>query len=62
MPDAERQGRYAVLAELTNALCVARCAAQLAGMETGEFVVRELLLAVVQQIDRAAEAVRRFPP
>jgi len=62
MPDAERQGRLAVLAEHTNALCVARCAAQLAGMETGEFVVRELLLAVVQQIDRAAEAVRRFPP
>jgi hypothetical protein len=62
MPDAERQGRFAVLAEFTNALCVARCAAQLAGMETGEFVVRELLLAVVQQIDRAAEAVRRFPP
>ena len=61
MPDPERQRRLAAVAELNNALCVARCSAQLAGMQTDEFVVRELLLTVVQQIDRAAEAMRHFP-
>jgi len=61
MPDPERQRRLAAEAELNNALCVARCSAQLAGSETGDFVVRELLLTVIQQIDRAAEALRRFP-
>ena len=51
----------ATVAEITDALHAARCAAELAGVETEEFVVRELLLAVVQQIDRATSAVRLLP-
>jgi len=61
MPDPERQRRLAALAELTDALSVARCSAQLAGMETDDFIVRELLLTVIQQLDRSAELIRRFP-
>jgi hypothetical protein len=60
MPDAATRGREAALAELANALCAARCSAQLAGLETDEFVVRELLLTVLQQIDRAAAVLRRL--
>ena len=60
MPDAGTARRRAAIVEVNNALCVARCSAQLAGMETQEFVVRELLLTVIQQIDRAADAVRRL--
>jgi hypothetical protein len=60
MPDAETAWRRAVLNDVMNALCVARCSAQLAGYETQEFVVRELLLTVIQQIDRAATAARRL--
>lgn len=60
MPGATTALRQAVIVEVNNALCVARCSAQLAGMETQEFVVRELLLTVLQQIDRAAAAVRRL--
>ena len=40
MPDPETAWRRAVLNEVVNALCVARCSAQLAGYETQEFVVR----------------------
>ena len=60
MPAPVRRHRDATLSEINNALCGARCAAELAGMETGDFVVRELLLTVLQQIDRAAAAVRRL--
>jgi len=49
-----------VLADVNNALCAARCSAQLAGLESGEFLTRELLLAVIDQIDRAAVMVRRL--
>ena len=59
-PEPARRHREATLAEINNALCGARCAAELAGMETGDFVVRELLLTIIQQIDRAAAAVRRL--
>lgn len=59
MPAAPEFRRQAALAEVNNALCAARCAAQVAGMETGEFAVRELLLTVIQQIDRAAAVIRR---
>lgn len=52
--------RRATFAEITDALAAARCSAELAGTATDEFVVRELLLAVVQQIDRANDMVRRF--
>lgn len=60
MPDVATRCREAAVAEVGNALGAARCAAQLAGLETGEFMVRELLLTVIQQIDRAAAAVRRL--
>jgi len=60
MPEPARRRREATLAEINNALCGARCSAELAGMETGDFVVRELVLTVIQQIDRAAAAVRRL--
>ena len=60
MPDPPTRRRLAALAEVNNALCAARCSAQLAGLETGEFVVRELLLAAIDQIDRAAVIVRRL--
>ena len=60
MPEPARCYRDATLSEINNALCAARCAAEVAGMETGDFVVRELLLTVLQQIDRAAAAVRRL--
>jgi len=60
MPDEAAARRQATIVEINNALCVARCSAQLAGMETREFVVRELMLTVLQQIDRAAAGVRRL--
>jgi len=60
MPGAATRRREAELAELARSLAAARCAARLAGLRTGEFVVRELLLTVIQQIDRAAEAARRL--
>lgn len=60
MPDPETAWRRAVLNDVMNALCVARCSAQLAGYETQECVVRELLRSAVHHIDRAAAAVRRL--
>jgi hypothetical protein len=61
MPDPETAWKRAVLNDAMNALCVARCSAQLAGYETQEFVVRELLVTVIQQVDRAAATLRRLP-
>ena len=60
MPNGPERLRQAVMAELNNALCVARCAAQLAGMESGDFGVKELLLTTLAQIDRAAVVARRL--
>ena len=60
MLEAAVRRREAEVAEVAGALAAARCAARLAGLGTGEFVVRELLLTVIQQIDRAAEAARRL--
>lgn len=60
MPDPARHRREATLAEVRDALDSARCSAQLAGSETNDFVVRALLLAAIQQIDRAAAALRRL--
>ena len=60
MQDAATRRREAELGEVARALAGARCAARLAGLGTGEFVVRELLLTIIQQIDRAAEAARRL--
>ncbi|HEY6209469.1 MAG TPA: hypothetical protein VIW28_10440 [Gemmatimonadales bacterium] len=60
MPDPDTLRRSAVVADVIDALCVARCSAQLAGLEADEFAVRELLLTTIQHIDRAAAAVRRL--
>jgi len=60
MPDPLTRRRLAALADVNNALCAARCSAQLAGLETGEFLVRELLLTVIDQIDRAAVMAQRL--
>ena len=63
MPGAATRRREAEVAEVARALAAARCAARLAGLGTGEFVVRELLLTVIQQIDRAATSpVLHHPP
>lgn len=63
MPGAATRRREAEVAELARALAAARCAARVAGLGTGEFVVRELLLTVIQQIDRAATSpVLHHPP
>ncbi|HYS61490.1 MAG TPA: hypothetical protein VEM27_12940 [Gemmatimonadales bacterium] len=63
MLDAAARRRDAEIVEVAHALAAARCAARLAGLGTGEFVVRELLLTVIQQIDRAATSpVLHHPP
>src|SRR5207244_9226113 len=59
MPNPQRLYDEATAADLRNALSAARCSAELAGMQTDEFVVRELVLTVIQQIDRATAAARR---
>ena len=57
MLDAATRRREAELAEVAHALAAARCAVRLAGLATGEFVVRELLLGVIEEINRAERAV-----
>ena len=57
MLDATARRREADLAEVAHALAAARCAARLAGLGTDEFVVRELLLRVIDEINRAETAV-----
>ena len=57
MLDAATRRREAEIAEVARALAAARCAARLAGLGTGEFVVRELLLSVIDEINRADRAV-----
>lgn len=60
MPGPETRLRQALVFDINNTLAAARCSARLAGTETDDFVVRELLLTVIQQIDRATSAVRRL--
>ena len=60
MPDAATRRRDADIAELAHALAAARCAARLAGLGTGEFVVRELLLRLIDEISRVERAVARL--
>ena len=60
MPNPQGLCDEATAAEIRDALGAARCSAHLAGMATEEFVVRELLLTVIQQVDRAAAAARRL--
>ena len=60
MPGPATRRRLATLAEVNNALCAARCSAQIAGLENSDFLTRELLLTVIDQIDRAAVMARRL--
>jgi hypothetical protein len=60
MPSPQRLHEQATLAEIYDALSAARCSAQLAGLETRDFVIRELLLTVIERIDRAAAGLRRL--
>jgi hypothetical protein len=60
MPEPARRQREAEVAEVAGALAAARCAARLAGLGTGEFVVRELLLGAIDEINRAERAVARL--
>jgi hypothetical protein len=60
MPDPATRRRVAALAEIAGALCSARCTARMAGLETRDFLVRELLLTVIDQIDQAAAIARRL--
>ena len=53
MLDAATRRREAEIAEVARALAAARCAARLAGLGTGAFVVRELLLSVIDELNRA---------
>ena len=65
MPDTAKRQREAEVAEVAGALAAARCAARLAGLGTRELVVRELLLSVIDEINRAERAVlqsSRFVP
>ena len=57
MLHAATRRREAEIAEVARALDAARCAARLAGLGTGEFVVRELLLSVIDEINRAERAL-----
>jgi len=60
MLDATARRREADVAEVAHALAAARCAARLAGLGTGECVVRELLLGVIDEINRAERAVSQL--
>ena len=60
MLDAIARRREAEIAEEAHALAAARYAARLAGLATSEFVVRELLLSVIHEINRAEAAVVRL--
>jgi hypothetical protein len=60
MLDAATRRRQAEIAEVAHALAAARCAARLAGLGPGEFVVRELLLGAIEEINRAERAVSRL--
>jgi hypothetical protein len=66
MPDPVTRRREAALQELRAALAATRCAARLAAVATREIVVRELLLNVIEQADRAertvGQAVTLLPP
>jgi hypothetical protein len=60
MPDPTTRRRAAALADIVDALSTARCATRLAGLQTTDFVARELLLAVIEHLDRAVAAARRL--
>jgi len=60
MPDPVTRDREAAIAAVRDALAAARCAARLAGLVSDELVVRELLLDVIDQTDRAERSLARL--
>jgi hypothetical protein len=60
MLDATARRREADIAEVAHALAAARCTTRLAGLGTGEFVVRELLLSVIDEINRSERVLTRL--
>jgi hypothetical protein len=62
MPDEESRLRDAALAEVRDGLHAARCAVSLAGMRAPDFVTREILLAALAELDRAARALQPLLP
>lgn len=66
MPDPVTRRREAAMSEVRHALAATRCAARLAGLANRKLAVRELLLNVIEQADRAeravAQAVTLLPP
>ncbi len=60
MLDATARRREADIAEVAHALASARCAARLAGLGTSDFVVRELLLRLIDEISQVESAVARL--
>lgn len=60
MPDPVTRDREAAISAVRDALAAARCAARLAGLVTDELMVRELLLDVIDQADRAERGIARL--
>ena len=60
MPDPVTRDREAAMSEVRDALAAARCAARLAGLVSDELMVRELLLDVIDQTDRAERGLARL--
>lgn len=60
MPSEPLATRSAALADLRAAIAAARCASYVAGLATGDFAVREVLLVAHQELDRAARAAQRL--
>lgn len=60
MPPEPLATRAAALADLRAAIAAARCASYVAGLATGDFAVREVLLVAHQELDRAARAAQRL--
>jgi hypothetical protein len=60
MPDSVTRRREAAISEVRDALAAARCAARLARLGSRELVVRELLLNVIEETDRAERGVARL--
>ena len=57
MPDPVTRRREAGIAQVGRAIAAARCAVRLAGLETGDFAVRELLLGAIEELGRAERAL-----
>lgn len=60
MPSGPAAARSGALAELRAAVAAARCASYVAGLTAADFAVREILLIALQELDRAARALRRL--